>query len=354
MMTYFKYFDEFCNIKKKIFFLKADVPMKIIKFNQQNKNIMVKKNDIKWLCRKILGWEPIFISKLGIEGTFHTVYEVKFPERRNLIIRTNIIDHSYSGPDFYFDKYITKKLQSIGLPAIAIYYIDITRKLCRFDYQIMKKAAGVPLSTIEDQKEFEKSIEMLGKFVAKYHQIAIPKYGPLDIIKLIKDNVYCGLHNSWKEYLLLNLKQHIKVCIAAKAISSQEAQKIYKKFEYIEYFDVKNGSLLHGDLGNQNVFFNKGQISSLVDWEDCIIGDPVYDIAYWGSFGRNDKPEILKVFLRGYQNKGSLPKDFLIKYWIYYLRIAIAKTVHRYKFKYHILGENRIKKALLKLDELGI
>jgi len=178
-------------------------------------------------------------------------------------------------------------------------------------------------------------------------------FGPLNLLALIKNEKWEGIHNSWKDFLLLNLKQHIDLCISANGLKPEEAIKINKKFEYEEYFDIESGSLLHGDLGNHNVFIDNEK-SLLIDWEDCVVGDPVFDISCWGSFYKNDSERALELFLNGYKEKYKLPKDFLIRYWLYYLRIVLAKAVHRHKFKYPSLNEYKIKKALEKLNELGL
>lgn len=50
--------------------------------------------------------------------------------------------------------------------------------------------------------------------------------------------------------------------------------------------------LLHGDFWPGNVIWNDGQIAAVLDWEDAILGDPLFDVAscrlelFWGfGFG---------------------------------------------------------------------
>ena len=87
--------------------------------------------------------------------------------------------------------------------------------------------------------------------------------------------------------------------------------------------------LCHGDLGNHNVFVRDGHVSALIDWEDCLAGDPVYDVAFWATF---HPPRRYDALIAGYRAAGTVPEDFFRRFWLYYLRVALAKTVVRARF----------------------
>jgi Ser/Thr protein kinase RdoA (MazF antagonist) len=140
------------------------------------------------------------------------------------------------------------------------------------------------------------------------------------------------------------------------AINQEECRTIAKAFESIYRIsrDVR-ASLLHGDLGHHNVFSDGQHITAIIDWEDCLCGDPVFDIAFWGTFCRD---YMLDPFLKGYRTIRQLPGDFELRYWLYYLRIALSKTVHRFRFGYpdrpgRPPASLRIQKAVEKLRSLG-
>lgn len=92
----------------------------------------------------------------------------------------------------------------------------------------------------------------------------------------------------------------------------------------------------------------------MIDWEDSLCGDPIFDVAYWGTFCRD---EMRAEFLRGYETVQILPEDFERRYWLYYLRVAISKTVHRHLFGVkdrpgRAPASRRIQKALSRLAGL--
>jgi Ser/Thr protein kinase RdoA (MazF antagonist) len=67
----------------------------------------------------------------------------------------------------------------------------------------------------------------------------------------------------------------------------------------------------------------------LIDWEDCLAGDPVFDIAFWATFHPERRHD---VFLEGYRGVRDLPDDFELRFWLYFLRTALSKTVLRHRF----------------------
>jgi aminoglycoside phosphotransferase (APT) family kinase protein len=137
---------------------------------------------------------------------------------------------------------------------------------------------------------------------------------------------------TWREYVLLNLDEHVEACRAAGAISREEVARITEAFDRAAHIlEDAPSRLLHGDLGAHNVLSDGERLTALIDWEDALCGDPIFDIAYWGTFVRD---EMREPFLEGYRAARALPADFERRYWLYYLRVALSKTVHRQRFGY--------------------
>ena len=100
----------------------------------------------------------------------------------------------------------------------------------------------------------------------------------------------------------------------------------------LDKFEVAQPVLVHGDIANHNTFTENGKLTALIDWEDCLSGDPVFDLAYYGT-GCYGHDEWKEWFLDGYIKVNPLGDDFEKRYWAYYLRIALAKSIVRYRFK---------------------
>lgn len=65
-----------------------------------------------------------------------------------------------------------------------------------------------------------------------------------------------------------------------KELILNSVENIKKKIENTD-FDLKEYSLLHTDFNQRNLFVDPAnyEISGIIDWEDAIFGDPLYDFA---------------------------------------------------------------------------
>ena len=102
----------------------------------------------------------------------------------------------------------------------------------------------------------------------------------------------------WRDYMMLNLEAHVARCRAIGAITSDQSEAILEIFtdHAAVCIDVP-ARLLHGDLGNHNIFVQNNAVVALIDWEDALIGDPAFDVAMWLTF---HPPCRHAAFLQGY------------------------------------------------------
>jgi thiamine kinase-like enzyme len=145
---------------------------------------------------------------------------------------------------------------------------------------------------------------------------------------MVKLSEGVGLHKTWENFFTLNLNKHIDTCFKIKSISLEEKRLINKIFSDNKFL-LKNitPSIIHNDLSARNMFVDKNNMITLIDWEDAICGDPVFDIASFGTFCyRPEHSKRVEYFLEGYTKLRNLPIDFKKRYWFYYLRVALLKT----------------------------
>jgi aminoglycoside phosphotransferase (APT) family kinase protein len=89
-------------------------------------------------------------------------------------------------------------------------------------------------------------------------------------------------------------------------------------------------NLLHGDPGTHNICVSvtSESVVSLLDWEDALIGDPLFDLAAAASFQPARRlPQLL--FGYGLDQPGVHEQRLFA---LYSLRIALSKSVHRLRF----------------------
>jgi aminoglycoside phosphotransferase (APT) family kinase protein len=312
--------------------------------------------DVQLLCQRVFKKAIKEVVPLSSGGTFHLLYRVQDCDNKLYVVRLNIPEAQNPSYEFLIDQWIYGVLKAKGLAHLTVYAVDLSRTEFPFDYEIIEYAAGEQLSLLQDpvtQYLPPTLFSSLGQMLAKVHTIPITDFGPIHVGSLVpvkqgKVNVR-GVHKSWKDYIFCNLYEHVEFCRSIGTISTQEAERIINLFNHLASFLViKKGFLLHGDLGNHNIIADGNKITALIDWEDCMSGDPIFDLAYWGTFFRDHYRSQL---LEGYCQEKLLPNDFEIRYWLYYLRISLSKTVHRHRFGYldvpgRPLASARIQKAL--------
>jgi fructosamine-3-kinase len=324
--------------RKKIFLLKADVKTsKDILIELKEKRFLNLQNfikDIDKISYTLWGETPISRDFIPA-GTFHAIFKVQIKRNNYYFFKFKIFNQKEIAYAFIINKFINKILIKNNIPISPLIYTDITKTLSNYDFEITSQADGFSIASCEDREtQFIKPtiLENLGKTLKKIHNLNFSGYGPIAINSLLNQNKFLGLFNSWEEYLFLNFEEHINYCLINKAITQKEKETILVIAKNINLI-VKNtqSCLLHGDLSGSNIFTDGFNITAIIDWEDCILGDPIFDIALWGTFYRNYLRDFM---INGYTNNTPLTHKQEIKYWFYYLRIALCKTAHRDKFEF--------------------
>lgn len=347
----------FCSARQSAFYLKSDIDLPddtLAAMGDSGNELHLQ--DIADLGREIFGRSPLSVTPLPGKGTFHRLYRLAVSSEASYILRTNAPSYPYRAFDFHIDRWAMNKLAGARLPALQVYAVDTSRKKYPFDYEIVEEAGGSLLAKFDIDHPANAPVMLaLGSTIAGLHGIATDGFGLLDVRRILADGEGKGLLGSWKDYLFLNLDKHIRVCLDIGAITLPEGMAIESAFAGTQaILDGITPSLVHGDLSNHNIYSDGKRITAIVDWEDCLSGDSVFDIASWGTFIGND--ERRQLFLQGYRSVRPLPADFELRYWLYYLRMVLAKTVHRHRFRYYlhdrIPAAQRLQNGLEKVQRL--
>jgi aminoglycoside phosphotransferase (APT) family kinase protein len=345
--------QEFRARRRATFYAKTDLPFSQAELREV---LRLKRERAEEFRPKIveaaeyyLGKKPVSVLFLPDAGTFHSLYRVELEQER-WYFRADVLGLFGPACELLIDEQVTRLVQSRDIPAPVVVKADVTRTHLPFDFEILQEARGQSLKSVEDpetQHVPEAILRDLGRSLAKVHSIHVRGFGLLDAYPPI-----FGVLESWPDYLRLHLDNHLEICEELKAISPRERRMIDSLLLEAEpLFKSAPCQLLHGDPGHHNVFVEEEKVSCLIDWEDAMGGDPVFDLAFWGTFTREEFREPL---LAGYTEVRTLPEDFERRYWLYYLRISLSKTVHRFLFNYkerpgRPAASQRIQKALERL-----
>ena len=341
------------DFRRSLFYPKADLPLPD-EVLRSGGSVSLTDSTIAQICAEVLGTKVTGVESLA-SGTFHRLWRVRREDGRPVIFRANAFSEWFRDDMPGMDVIAQKLLRQRGFPAVHVHSVDFSRERCPVDFSIMDEARGTSLRAFDDdEQKLLPLLTELGRFLANVHRIDLRcRFGLIDPSALSTGRgPLFGLHETWDEYIALNLETHVKICVNIGAISEQEAQRIFWLFEGCRgiYADSKP-KLLHGDPGNHNVFVDDGQITTLIDWEDAVAGDPVYEIAFWATFHPERRHA---AFLDGYRSEATLPADFEPRFWLYFLRVSLAKTVLRHRLGLMDMpgrepAARRIQKSLQKL-----
>jgi len=323
--------DEFDACKKDIFSFKTDIDAQVLRAHSvaQVEVQAQAQGCIEDICRDTFGESPCRVVPLK-PGACHVLFQVGLPDHCQYIIKFRIFPVQHRAFEFLNEHWVAQYRSEGGFKSPEVIRVDVSRKLCGWDYQILELLSGIGLKDIEDDASQFIDGDILfkvGQSLAHIHQVQGQCFGFPKVVALLNSGFQgmVGNHASWESYLRTRLDEHIAVCYDNQAIDRQEAGYIERLFADFQY-PQSRASILHGDLGNHNIVILKNNEIGFLDWEDMIVGDPVYDLAYWGTFMRDDQ---ISGLLKGYVVQKALPDNVEVCYWVYYLRIALAKTVYR-------------------------
>jgi Ser/Thr protein kinase RdoA (MazF antagonist) len=350
--------EQFRARRRATFYPKTDLPFSRTEVQEilERKKIrtLELRPTISTAAELFFGQKNLIVEALPLLGTFHSLYRVAVGNER-WIFKVNALDLFGPACELLVDEQVCRVLQGRDFPVPAVLKTEVSRLGIDFDFEILQEAPGVLLKQIEDpetQAIPESILVDLGRRLAEVHQVHARGFGLLDAYP-----PFVGVQTSWREYIWLNLSDHVARCFVLNTLSGLDVETIEDFFVRAEsILKTAPCRLLHGDPGHHNIFVHDEKVSCVIDWEDALAGDPVFDLAYWGTFCRDEMREPL---LNGYRQVVALEDEFEIRYWLYYLRIALSKTVHRSLFSYKDRpgrppASRRIQKALQNLQKLGL
>ena len=260
-------------------------------------------------------------------GTFHRLYEVDDPARGRTLLRVAAFPGEPWLGLMSLEARLAMMLRARGLPVPGCAFACVGDGAGTRAVQGIEWIEGETASRHdEDEGATIARLEAMARLLALIHAIRGEGFGPLTDEAPLR-----GACASWAEYLERRLAEHLAVCARAGAISAQEAARIDALVRAgCGGFDCPS-ALLHGDPGGHNFIVRDGAIAGAIDWEDSLLGDPIFDLASMCTF---QPPRRHAAIVRAYGSSLEPGSVSWWRFWLYFLRIALAKTVHRLRFGY--------------------
>jgi aminoglycoside phosphotransferase (APT) family kinase protein len=171
-------------------------------------------------------------------------------------------------------------------------------------WMLIRKARGRPWALpTPNVRASARTQEDLGRIFALLHACELPGYGPLT-------EKGEGSYTRWSDWLREALAEPLRFLRTGGYLDSELVTRVERLFSsHAAMLDRRPGVLVHGDLGNMEIFVNRrNRVVDIVDFGDAVAGDPLYDFAHFVRGGPADDPRsaaILPGVRRSYAAHGG-------------------------------------------------
>lgn len=293
----------------------------------------------------------VALEPLAQQGTFHLVYRGGTPDAPGRwVVRLNRLPGELVDWQLRADVAVSGALGAHGIAHARVLAVDCTRTAIPTDFEVLAHVPGESLSVHDaDDAAIAPWLGALGRLLRRVHGIRGSGAGFIDVSQ--GAGPLRGVHAGWDQYIEVQRTAHVLSLEAASLVDAREATAIAVAFARArDALAAVEPRLLHGDPGNHNVIAAVGHEPVLVDWEDALLGDPLFDVAFWATFHPERRWPAL---FDAYFEPGWRPTW---RFWLYFLRVSLSKTVHRVRFGYadkpgRPPAAARIQRALRGLEE---
>lgn len=342
--------EKYTFTRRNIFHSKSDtpIPSNLIINAENHMPDRLKLQKFFW---EIIGEEWKDIEPLSATGTFHDLFCIS-TIRDKYVLKISRLKSLYTDFALMKDVVIQKKIASLEIVKSSIVCADLTRSILNKDFLLMHRINDKNLSELDggDADVYES----FGRLLRRIHNIKVEGCGNISIDGLMNNEIK-GENGDWVSFFHIRLEEHVSEAFRSGLLSARERTKIKKLFGRLSQGVIsENLSLLHNDPSKRNIFSNKRTVTSIIDWEDSIIGDALWDVAFFHTFlFRTIDEDDFRAFCRGYGFK--LTKSNHLRYWLYFLRICIIKMIANTRFaKYYHKGKEMEKSRIdMAIGELS-
>ncbi|MEK7095339.1 MAG: aminoglycoside phosphotransferase family protein [Patescibacteria group bacterium] len=330
-----------------IFDPKADSPLsdkalrsKKNRYTHFDARTIVARIATKSLGAAITRVEPLGVGKNAFD---HLVFRAYTDKGLKVVFRLNT--DSLIAEHFMVEAMLYDTWHRAGIPSPEVYDVTLRNKKDDPDYILLEHVGTHDVEEYLRHYPQDSTAYALssGAFLRHLHTVPIEGFG---ILKL-KEKVLCGSQNTWKEAIHARLEENLKYLVKHHLLTSKQEKEIKSAFNKNEDLLVlSKGVTLHGDYHNANIMVDEvsNKVIAAIDLSQAKSGDPLYDIAFYGTYVSKD---IFNVFCEGYFGHSKKPSNLEKKLALYQLRIYLSKAKLRKRFGY----EERIGVAIQGIVE---
>jgi aminoglycoside phosphotransferase (APT) family kinase protein len=293
-------------------------------------------------------------------GTYHAVHRINRVDGPPVVVRHTLPGLIEQDRGLLLDDWAHRWLAEADADILVpkVHLVRFQSGGAPFDLAIIELARGTPLRDLGDAllDDNPDVVAAIGAALRRTHAVEGSGAGLIDVMDDEPSRRPRGVHQDFAAYIDVCLREHIAACVQAEFVDSGLAGKIEQLFSSMRpALSGRPTRLLHGDPGIHNICWDphSKSVTALIDWEDALVGDPLFDVAIWSTFHPLRR---LGPFLSGYGlSSPTREEQQLIA--LYFLRIALSKTVHRLRFGMvdqpgRTPGHHRIHRGVEELEQL--
>ncbi len=215
--------------------------------------------------------------------------------------------------------------------------IDI--KTPELSFSLQKEIPGIDLfhSTL-DIKYWPRVLGEVGSNLKIIYSVKIDGFGHISPEKFRQDGRLRCDYNSWPDFIHYYFDSRIKPLIEkvnsdkknhfqGSNLSKEQIEKVVeivaripealKKLNHMTTKLEIQGNLVHGDLSTQHILVSDNRLSGIIDFNNVLVGDSLFDIAYWSVMPQGGSYQFLL------ENSGVEMNEE--RFRLYRMLISIAK-----------------------------
>ena len=254
---------------------------------------------------------------------------------------------------YYVESLAASTALKYGIPSYHTYLIHDLEENDDISYQVIEM---LPFDTVqfylkEHPDAEEKLVFEMGKMLSHLHKIKVKGFGPF-FNEEAKNGNLVGRFSSLRESICAGLDENLDRLVKYNILSSDIVDKIKSLFNDNPLFDYEDSVLIHNDFADWNLLTDGKSITGVLDWDECVGGHPIQEIACWSTFF---EPDRIQSFLKGYYSEKKMDDNYLEYFQLFRLRYTLSKMalrVKRYSYEQTDFLKGMIEKGQKHLDEL--
>lgn len=280
------------------------------------------------------GEPPARIVAAGCDGN-HFAFTVTLRSGETVFLRGD----DGGGDDYMLaETAVTARAAARGVPTPATLFCTVDGSDGGVNFQILECIPHPPLDRFHKNGTLQtgRIAGQLGECLRRLHSVTVDGFGFFDTVRLRADGALRGLCASYADYFHTRLDEHVAHLERSSFLTLRETADIRGIFRAHEgLLRLGCGSLVHRDAALWNVLGTPSEVKAVIDWDDCVAGEPADDPGMLLCF---HAAAFMRPLLRAYAGGKEPDPGFMRNVWLHMLRNMLWKAKLRESLGYFDRG----------------